>query len=70
VGKTLQLLNHENQDEMTSYLATAADNGSGIAAYMLWEQRKAQTSVSVHCLKKITTEVRINGMIKINTIFG
>jgi hypothetical protein len=47
VAKTLQLLDQEkNNDEIVSYLEQAANQGSGIGAYMLWLHTKSTMSVS------------------------
>lgn len=46
VAKTLQLLDQQkHEEEMISYLTDAANQGSGIAAFMLWEQMKSKLSV-------------------------
>ncbi|WAQ97413.1 CCNF-like protein [Mya arenaria] len=46
VAKTLQLLNRETHvADITSHLNIATSQGSGIAAFLLWEQMKSQTSV-------------------------
>ncbi|KAL4239671.1 hypothetical protein ACF0H5_000477 [Mactra antiquata] len=59
VAKTLQLLDKDkHQDDITSYLNTAANDGSGIAAYMLWCDMKSKLSVldkagELECIRKL-----------------
>lgn len=46
VAKTLQILDKEkNEEEMLGYLTDAANQGSGIAAFMMWEHMKSKISV-------------------------
>ena len=56
VAKTLNLLDSEgHEEEMSSYLNDAAQEGSGIAAYMLWSKMRSSLSVSLltFCFKRL-----------------
>lgn len=49
MAKTLQLLDQEKHgEEMMSHLTDAANQGSGIAAFMLWQQMKSKVSVRLN----------------------
>lgn len=59
VAKTLQILDREkNEEEILSFLDQAASQNSGIAAYMIWAQKKEKLSVldkasELECIRQL-----------------